>query len=275
MSGEWPMELGLEGKVVVVCGASSGLGRATAEAFAVEGSKVVIASRNEALLRQTAAEIVASASKHTPESPTVVPVVADLSTSESIDRLIDTATERFGSVHVLFTNTGGPPAGTFSDFTDDDWQRAFEQLLLFVVRIIRKVLPIMKRQNFGRIINNTSIAVKEPIPELVLSNVFRSGVVSLAKTLARELAQYNILINNLCPGYHATKRVEQLVASSAERLGKSEQDVLDGIASTIPVGRLGRPEELAALAVFLASEAASNITGVTIQVDGGAMRGLF
>ncbi|RLC45711.1 MAG: 3-oxoacyl-ACP reductase [Candidatus Coatesbacteria bacterium] len=269
------MELGLEGKVVVVCGASSGLGRATAEAFAVEGSKVVIASRNEALLRQTAAEIVASASKHTPESPTVVPVVADLSTSESIDRLIDTATERFGSVHVLFTNTGGPPAGTFSDFTDDDWQRAFEQLLLFVVRIIRKVLPIMKRQNFGRIINNTSIAVKEPIPELVLSNVFRSGVVSLAKTLSRELAQYNILINNLCPGYHATKRVEQLVASSAERLGKSEQDVLDGIASTIPVGRLGRPEELAALAVFLASETASNITGATIQVDGGALQGLF
>ncbi|HUT04996.1 MAG TPA: SDR family oxidoreductase [bacterium] len=269
------MELGLKGKVVVVCGASGGLGRATAEAFAKEGSKVVIASRNEAALKQAAAEIIGSTSENMVEAPIVAPVVADLSTSEGIDMLIDTAVEQFGAVHVLFTNTGGPPAGAFSDFADDDWQRAFEQLLLFVVRIIRRVLPIMKRQNFGRIINNTSIAVKEPIPELLLSNVFRSGVVSLAKTLSRELAQHNILINNLCPGYHATRRVEQLVASNAKRLGKSEQEVLDGIASTIPVGRLGRPEELAAAVVFLASDAASNITGATIQVDGGAMRGLF
>jgi len=269
------MDLGLEDKVALICGASAGLGRATAERFAAERARVVICSRNPAKLKSAAAEIASSVSKQFGFEPTIVSIPANLASRDDIDKLVDATVARFGTIHILFTNTGGPPAGTFFDFEDDDWQRAFEQLLLFVIRIIRKVVPIMKEQRFGRIINNTSITVKQPASDLILSNVFRTAVVSLAKTLATDLARYNILINNVCPGFHLTQRSEELIGRRARLSQRSHAQVLEELTSNIPLRRVGRPEELASLVAFLASDGASNITGATVQVDGGAIRSLF
>jgi 3-oxoacyl-[acyl-carrier protein] reductase len=261
--------LGLKGKVAIVGGSSRGLGRACAVALAREGAEVTICARSENELLQTAEQI------RRGYGARVLAVTSDLTKYEDIKLLVNETIATFGRIDILVNNTGGPPPGDFFDHDDAAWEAAFQRLLMYVVRICREVIPHMKKRGGGRIINNTSFTVKEPVDRLILSNVFRVGVISLAKTLSRELAEYNILVNNVCPGSFDTERMRQLLEERSETSGRSVDEVREEFIQSIPLGRMQSPEELADLVVFLASERASGITGATIQVDGGMVRGLF
>ncbi len=263
------MDLGLKDKVAIVGGSSKGLGKACALALAREGAKVAICARSGEELHQTAEGI------REAYGTEVLAVTADLTKYEDIKRLVSKTADAFGRIDILVNNTGGPPPGGFFDHDDEAWEAAFQRLLMYVVRICREVIPYMKRQGWGRIINDTSFTVKEPLDRLILSNVFRVGVISMAKTLSRELAKDNITVNNVCPGVFSTDRIQQLLAERAETSGKPIDEVRNDLIKDIPLGRMQDPEELADLVVFLASEKASGITGTTIQVDGGMVRGLF
>jgi 3-oxoacyl-[acyl-carrier protein] reductase len=205
----------------------------------------------------------------------VLALEADVTKPDDIERLFTAAVEQFGGVDVLVTNAGGPPAGTFDRFTDEDWQRAFELTLMSSVRLIRRAIPEMRARGGGSIVVMTSSSIKQPIPNLLLSNVMRSGVAALAKTLADELTGDNIRVNTLVPGRIATQRIEELDRANAERQGVDVETVTRQQLGNIPMGRYGDPEEFAAGAVFLASDAASYITGATLQVDGGMIRSLW
>src|SRR5690606_3889765 len=205
----------------------------------------------------------------------VLALEADVTRPEDIERLFSAAVERFGGVDVLVTNAGGPPAGTFDRFDDDDWQRAFELTLMSAVRLIRRAIPEMRARGGGSIVVMTSSSIKQPIPNLLLSNVMRAGVAALAKTLADELAGDNIRVNTLVPGRIATQRIEELDRANAERQGVDVETVTRQQLASIPMGRYGDPAEFAAGAVFLAADAASYITGATLQVDGGMIRSLW
>lgn len=263
------MNLGLENKVAIVGGSSKGLGKACAMALAREGAKVVICARNEAELNKTANEIKLNYNTE------VLAVTLDLTRYDDIKRLVDETVNHFGRIDILVNNTGGPTPGGFFDLNDESWEMAFQRLLMFTVRICREVIPIMQKQNWGRIINGTSYTVKEPADRLVLSNVFRVGVISLAKTLSRELGKYNITVNNVCPGSFETERMNQILEERSEKFGKTIDEVKSELIETIPIKRMQKPEELADLVVFLASENAAGITGTTIQIDGGMVKGLF
>ncbi len=263
------MELGLKGKVALVTASSKGLGKAVAFGLAREGAKTVICARGEETLRKTAEEIQKATGAE------VLALVADLTKYEDIKKLVTETIKKFGRIDILFTNAGGPPPGKFMEFSDEDWQNAFELNLLSVVRLCREVIPHMKQQGGGRIIHSTSVSVKQPLENLVLSNSLRLGVVGLSKTLANELAPYNILVNVVCPGATATERLENIVNAQAKREGITEEEAKRSWTASIPLGRLGAPEEFANLVVFLASEKASNITGTAVQVDGGFIKGIF
>ncbi len=263
------MDLGLKGKVALVAAASKGLGKAVAMELAGEGARVAICARGEDTLRATADEIGARAKSE------VLAVAADVTVAEDVEGLVAETLNYFGRIDVLVNNAGGPPAGYFLEFGDEDWQAAFELNLLSTVRLIRAVLPGMKQRRWGRIVNITSVAVKQPVDNLILSNAVRSGVVGLAKTLATQLAAEGITVNNVCPGYTLTDRVRGLAQAQAERDGLAYDEVLARFARDVPMGRLGQPEELAALVAFLASERAGYITGQSIAVDGGYVRGIL
>ena len=263
------MELGLKDRVAIIGGSSKGLGKACAMALSREGAKVTICARNKPELLQTVEEIKKSYGTE------VLAVQCDLAKYEDIKLVVRETIGKFGKIDILVNNTGGPTPGGFYDLNDDDWESAFQKLLMYVVRMCREVIPYMKEQGWGRIINNTSYTVKEPSDRLVLSNVFRVGVISLAKTLSRELAKHNILVNNVCPGSFETERMEQILEERAAKSGQSVDYHRRELIGTIPLRRMQNPEELADLVVFLASEKASGITGTTIQVDGGMVRGLF
>lgn len=263
------MDLGLNDKIAVVAASSRGLGRAIATALGREGARLVMCSRTRDAL-ETAADTIC----HTTGAE-VHTVVADLATADGPRRVVEIATSELGGVDILVTNTGGPAVGTFAELEETEWQRAFELLLLSAVRLIRAALPAMRARGGGRVINVTSIAVKEPIPGLLLSNSLRAAVVGLAKTLAAELAPSGILVNNVCPGRIATDRLLELDQARAEREGLSVEQVRQETQRRIPVGRYGQPEELAALVTFLASSRASYITGTTILCDGGLFSGLM
>lgn len=202
-------------------------------------------------------------------------VAADLSAPDGPKRFVQSALDRFGHVDILVHNTGGPPPGNFFAHDDSAWQSAFELLLLSAIRTYRLVLPSMRQRRWGRIVNLTSVTVKEPWTDLILSNVFRTGLVSLSKSLSSQFASEGILINNVCPGSFRTERSRKLLIRRAEESGRTLEEVTAEAASEVPVGRIGEPEELANLVAFLCSEQASYTTGVTIQVDGGRIKSLF
>ncbi|MFL5500279.1 MAG: SDR family oxidoreductase [Gemmatimonadaceae bacterium] len=263
------MDLGLRGKIALVSASSKGLGRAIAEELAAEGANLVLCSRGEDALRQTAVSIRKSA------GVTVVDVPADVSDGAGIERVTKTALDKFGKVDILVTNSGGPPSGSFESFTPENWEKATRLLLMSAVGLSRAVLPGMKERGWGRILNVTSIAVKQPIEGLMLSNSLRAAVTGFARTLANEVARFNVTVNNILPGYTRTDRVEDLARATSEKTGTSTAEAFAKWEREIPMGRLGDPREFAALAAFLASERASYITGSSIAVDGGWVRALL
>jgi len=263
-----PTDLGIEDKVAIVIGASRGLGRACAEALAADGARIALAARSADTLARAADEI---ALKHGVQA---VGIPCDVARPDDCRRLIEQTVARFGRIDILVTNTGGPSPGTFDTLDDAKFAAAFQSTLMNVVRLVREVLPFMKANRWGRIINITSISAKQPIDGLLLSNTIRPAVIGLAKSLSVELAPDNILVNNVCPGIHRTDRMEELVDTRAAG-GKSREQVLAEMTAAIPLKRMGDPAELGALVAFLASQKASFITGATIAVDGGATRGLM
>lgn len=262
------MDLGIRGKVALVSASSRGLGRAIAEELAAEGVNLVVCARGEDALRKTAEEI------RKRSGVEVVDVAADVSDPAGLERVVGAAFEKFGRVEILVTNSGGPPSGPFESLTPEMWEAATKLLLTSAVGLARAVLPGMKERRWGRILNVTSIAVKQPIEGLMLSNSLRAAVTGFARTLANEVAPFNVTVNNLMPGYTRTDRVEQLARAAGERSGTSAKDAFAKWEKEIPMGRLGEPREFAALAAFLASERASYITGSSIAVDGGWIRAL-
>lgn len=257
------MDLGLRDKVALVCAASKGLGRATAEVLAGEGARVVICARTESDLRE-ARDAIQAATGGAVEYRT-----CDLSHPEEVTALVEGVLATHGRVDVLVHNAGGPPPGAFVDVSIEQWQAALELNFLSAVRLCRAVLPSMRAQHWGRVIFITSVSVKQPLENLVLSNSTRLGVAGLAKTLAREHGDAGVLVNVVCPGPTATARMQALVRATAEREGIPEETVARRWTDDIPVGRLGDPVELAHLIAFLASKRASYITGTVIPVDGG------
>jgi 3-oxoacyl-[acyl-carrier protein] reductase len=262
------VDLGLANKVALVAAASRGLGRATAMELAREGANLVICARGAEALERTRASIESGAGVQ------VRAVVADLSQPADIERVASAALETFGRVDVLVTNAGGPPAGPFERFGWDAWQRTVDLTLRSAVELTRAVLPGMRARRWGRVINVTSITVKQPVDNLILSNSIRSAVTGFARTLANEVATEGITVNSILPGYTRTERVEELAQANAAKEGITPRDVLARFEREIPMHRLGEPEEFAALACFLASERASYITGQSIVVDGGWIRSL-
>jgi 3-oxoacyl-[acyl-carrier protein] reductase len=262
-----PVELGLSGKTAIVCGASRGMGKAIAKKLAEEGANVVIVARNRKDLLSAAKEI-SSAGE-------VLVVAADLSSASVIPGIVKQAVKKFGAVHILINNAGGPPPGTFNDVTDKDWEKTFQQNLKSAILMTRQVVPLMKKAKFGRILNIASQVVKEPPPGMVLSNTLRAGVVAFAKSISHELAPFNITVNTLLPGPVLTDRLQFLVKQRAKKEGKSVNAVIQSIAQSVPVKRIGSPEEFANVAVFLVSEAASYVTGTTLAVDGGITKSLM
>jgi len=263
------VDLGLRNRVAIVTGSSRGIGKAVAHGLAEEGARVTVCARNEERLRESAKEIKSSTGSE------VLPVRADLRNKEDIKLLVKTTVENFGRVDVLVNNTGGPPSSLFLETSEEDWRDAVDSLLMSIITCCREVIPYMKKQQWGRVINMTSFAAKQPAERLVLSNAVRAGVLGLTKTLSNELAEYGILVNAVCPGWTLTRRVEELAKSTAEKTGKTYEKVIGEWASSIPLKRLAQPEEIANLVVFLASERASYITGTVIQVDGGFIKSLL
>ena len=263
------MDLGLKSKVALVAAGSRGLGRAVAEELAAEGASLVLCARDSRTLDETAAAIEKSSNAQ------VLAVPADVTVTNDIMRLVETGIEKFGRIDILVTNAGGPPAGRFEQLTREQWERAIRLTLLSAVELARQVLPGMKERRWGRILNITSIAVKQPVENLLLSNSLRAGLTGFARTLANEVAADGITVNNIMPGYTRTERLDELAQMMAEKQGISADEFRGKWEKEIPMGRLGEPREFAALAAFLVSERASYITGTSIQVDGGWIKSLL
>jgi 3-oxoacyl-[acyl-carrier protein] reductase len=263
------MDLGLSGKVALVAASSRGLGRAVAEELAREGAHLVMCARGADALREAAEQIRAATGAR------VEHVEADLGDAAARERVVAAAMQAFGRVDILVTNGGGPPAGPFEAHDAAAWAEAVRQNLTSVVELTRAVLPGMKSRRWGRIINVTSIAVKQPVDNLILSNSVRAAVTGFARTLANEVAPFNITVNNVMPGYTRTQRVVDLAARNAtlrDSTPEAEQRVWE---QQIPMGRLGEPAEFAAMVAFLASERASYTTGASIPVDGGWIKAVL
>lgn len=262
------MNLGLKDRVAVVAASSQGIGRATAEAFAAEGCRVAMCARNQQTLQDAAEKI------RKRYNTGVIAEAFDVTDAIAVQRFVADVATKFGGIDICVTNAGGPPAKGFLAATLDEWQRAIDMNFLTTVYFAREVIPHMQRKHWGRIITLTSITTKQPVADLVLSNAVRAAVVGLVKSLANEFGKDGILVNNVGPGFTATDRLKELAAARSSSSGKSEREIFDAWAADAPLKRLGEPREVAETIVWLASEAASYITGQTILVDGGMYKGL-
>ncbi len=263
------MDLGLRGKAALVAAASQGLGRATAFALAREGCKVAVCARNAGPLEDSAKAI----RKET--SADVVAIPADVARADGVKAFVDGAVRAFGGVDILVPNAGGPPPGGFEALPDDQWAKGWELTFQSTVRLVRSCLPSMRQRGGGSVVAILSMSVRQPIENLVLSNAFRLGLVGALKTLAREVAKDRIRVNGVAPGWIATDRTIELHRARAERESRRLEDVQAATLREIPMGRMGKPEEVADLIAFLASERAAYITGMIAQIDGGLYRGIF
>jgi 3-oxoacyl-[acyl-carrier protein] reductase len=265
------MDLQLQGKKALISASSSGLGLATAIQLAKEGADIVICGRNEDRLNQAVNEI-----KNQSQSRSqVFSFATELSQLESIEHLIDFAGEKLGGLDILITNAGGPPPGRFDCLQLSDWHQAFALTLMSCTYLIRTALPLLRQSKNASILTITSISTKQPIPGLILSNVFRPGVVGLTKTLSQELGPENIRVNSILPGWTMTEHAKRLLTSMSQKNKTTFKEEYDKVSQATSLKRLGQPEEFSKAAVFLVSPAASYITGVMLQVDGGSYGGLF
>lgn len=262
------MNLGLGNKSVLVLASSKGLGKAIALEFAKEGANVMLTSRNEALLKEAAEEISKKSGIQ------VNYHVCDIRKNEQLQELVQKTVDLYGTVDVLVNNSGGPMGGNFDNLNDEDWINAFQLTLLSYIRAIREVLPYMRKQKRGHIVNVASTSFKQPIDGLLLSNTFRTGIVGMAKSLSQEFAPDNILINTVGPGKFATDRVLEIDSQQAERVNINVEEFTKKSEKAIPIGRYGEPSEFAKTVVFLASEANTYITGQAILVDGGSTKAM-
>jgi len=263
------MDLGLKGRVAVVGGASKGLGRACALALAQEGAKVAICSRGAEQLEMTAQEIRSTTGTE------VLAVPGDLSSLADIKDLVQRTVDHFGRLEIMVCNSGGPPEGRAVDTTEETWDRAIDMALKFFIRMSREAVPHLRQRGWGRIVNILASTVYQPIDNLVTSGATRLGAVAYAKSLADEVGRDNILVNNVAPGFLLTERMVHIFETRARETGEGLETLLQARAATIPLRRLGQPEELANLVAFLASEKNSYITGTTILVDGGVVRSVL
>ena len=263
------MDLGLQGKIAVVAASSKGLGQAVAKGLAAEGALVTVNGRDAETVKATADQIRAAGGD-------AIEIVGDMTNPADVDRLISETVSQRGGLDILVCNAGGPPSGNIAAFPDDQaWLDAVNLNLMSTIRLSRAAIPHLEQRGGGSITNIVSTSVKQPIPHLALSNTARTAVIGYSKTLATELAPKNIRVNNVCPGSTLTGRITYLAQTRAEKAGKTTEQVLEEDAKQIPMGRLGTTEEFANVVVFFASPAASYVTGVTVQVDGGNVKSLL
>lgn len=263
------MDLNLTDKVALVTGASAGLGLAAAKALAQEGAVVGINSRSQENLGKAAEKIKAETGRE------VFPVVGDLTAPGMSEKVVDEVVQKHGRIDILISNAGGPPAGMFLDLDKDDWRKAVDLTLFPAIDLARAVLPGMKERGWGRVIFITSLAVKQPADNLIISNTYRAGVTGFAKSIANQFSQFGITVNTVCPGYTDTERLKELAGKISASSGITVEQVYENWRAGIPAGRIGKPHELAALITFLASDKAAYITGSTIAVDGGTIKSLL
>lgn len=263
------MDYGIKGRVALVGGASQGIGRAAAHALAREGARVAVCARREDILSQTAEEL------REQTQAEILAVTADLGTAEGCDAALEAVTGTFGNVEILVTNTGGPRSGRFADLKEEDWDQAYALLLKSALRLIDGVLPSMRENGWGRIIGVTSVSVKEPISNLILSNVFRAGVTSLFKTLSGDVARDGITVNTVLPGLTDTERLRDLYGARGGGQTAGVEEAMAKMGASLPLGRLTRASELGDVIAFLASEAASGVTGSAVAVEGGQLKGVL
>ncbi len=263
------MDLGIKDRVALVAASSRGLGKAVAEALAAEGASLALCSRNEKTLSATAEAI------RKRWGVVVFDCALDVTDPEAVKRFVAATIERFGRVDIAIANAGGPPSKPFAETTIEDWRAAFDLNFMSTLYLVRELLPLMQKQKWGRIVTITSMTVKQPTEGLILSNAIRAAVAGLVKSLANEYAKDNILINNVCPGYTATDRLTDVAAAQATAHGVSSEEIIGRWSRNIPLGRLGRPDEFAAVVAFLCSERAGYVTGTSTAIDGGLVKGLF